>query len=376
MVSLARKSLMREWPRYLPAILAICFAGVLLFMQAALVLGIFGSAAVYVTTSSSDLWVGYPGTQSVNLGRSINADVEYLLRMDGNITAVEPLQWVDADWRSPQTSGGVSVYVIGINPNQDGLVFDQVLDANVRQLLHEPGAVIVDRADLGQLGVETGNWALIDGKSVHVVATASGLRPLGGVNIISSLDTARQLTAGRDKTRATYWVAKLDDPKNADIVRKQLLSKPSFGSYEIWTASEFALRSQFYWMGDTGAGVAVLFMAAIVLLVGLVVASQALMAVVISSAREYATLNALGAGMAALRRVVLEQAAWIGSIGLVFSIGVSTLLLSIAHSRDIPVSITYQMILVWVGVVLGIALLSGLFAMRGLLRADPALLLR
>ena len=70
MVSLARKSLQREWPRYLPAVLAICFAGVMLFMQAALMLGIFGSAAVYVTKSSSDLWVGYPGTQSVSQGRS------------------------------------------------------------------------------------------------------------------------------------------------------------------------------------------------------------------------------------------------------------------------------------------------------------------
>jgi len=376
MVSLARKSLQREWSRYLPAILAICFAGVLLFMQAALVLGIFGSAAVYVAKSSSDLWVGYPGTQSVNLGRAINADVEFLLRMNTNVTAVEPLQWVDADWRSPQTNGGVSVYVIGINPNQDGLIFDQALDANVRPLLLEPGAVIVDRADLGQLGVKLGDWANIDGKSVHVVATASGLRPLGGVNIISSLDTARQLTAGRDKTRATYWVAKLNDPRNADAVRKDLLSKPSFGAYEIWTSGEFALRSQYYWMGDTGAGVAVLFMAAIVLLVGLVVASQALMAVVISSAREYATLNALGAGMAALRRVVLEQAAWIGSIGLAFSACVSAFLLILAHSRDVPVAITYQMVLVWAAVVLGIALISGLFAMRGLLRADPALLLR
>ena len=376
MVSLARKTLVREWPRYLPAILAICFAGVLLFMQAALVLGIFGNAAVYVTKSSADLWVGYPGTQSVSQGRAINADLETLLRINDNVEKVEPFQWVDADWRSPQTNGGVSVYVIGINPNQDGLIFDKALDANLRPWLLEPGAVIVDRADLGQLGVETGSWAKIDGKPVHVVATTSGLRALGGVNVISSLDTARQLTAARDSNRVTYLVAKLNDPQNADAVRKQLLGKPAFGVYDVWTAGEFAQRSQFYFLLDTGAGVAVLFMAVIVMLVGLVVASQALIAVVISSAREYATLNALGAGMAALRRVVLEQAAWIGGIGLLFSASVSFLLKLLATSRDVLVETPLVMVLLWAGVVLGIALLSGLFAMRGLLRADPALLLR
>jgi putative ABC transport system permease protein len=376
MVSLARKTLLREWPRYLPAILAICFAGVLLFMQAALVLGIFGNAAVYVTKSSPDLWVGFPGTQSVSQGRAINADLETLLRMNDNIAAVEPFQWVDADWRSPQTKGGVSVYVIGINPNQNGMIFDQALDANLRPWLLEPGAVIVDRADLASLGVETGSWATIDGKSVHVVATTSGLRALGGVNVISSLDTARQLTASRDKDRVTYLVAKLHDPQNANAVRKQLLGKTAFGVYDVWTAGEFAQRSQFSFLLDTGAGVAVLFMAVIVMLVGLVVASQALIAVVISSAREYATLNALGAGMAALRRVVLEQAAWIGGIGLLFSAGVSFLLKLLATSRDVLVETPLVMVLLWAGVVLGIALLSGLFAMRGLLRADPALLLR
>jgi putative ABC transport system permease protein len=240
----------------------------------------------------------------------------------------------------------------------------------------EPGAVIVDRANLDTLGVEPGNWAKIDGKSVHVVATTTGLRALGGVNVISSIETACQLTSCSDKNRATYWVAKLHDPQNATAVRTQLLGKPAFGTYDVWTAGEFAQRSQFYFLLDTGAGVALLFMAVIVVLVGLVVASQALIAVVISSAREYATLNALGAGMAALRSVVLEQAAWIGGIGLLLSAGVSLLLLLLANSRDVSVAAPPAMIVVWAGVVLGIAMISGLLAMRGLLRADPALLLR
>jgi putative ABC transport system permease protein len=120
----------------------------------------------------------------------------------------------------------------------------------------------------------------------------------------------------------------------------------------------------------------VLFLAAIVLVVGAVVASQALTAVVIGSAREYATLNALGAGKAALRWVVLEQAAWIGGLGLVLGSLLSTALLVVAYSRDVPVDMNLATALTCAVLVLALAMTSGLFAMRGLMRADPSLLLR
>ena len=67
--------MIHEWRRFLPAMIAVGFAGLLQLLQAALVMGIFSSASVYITGSTADLWVGYPGTQSVNLGRPIDAGV-------------------------------------------------------------------------------------------------------------------------------------------------------------------------------------------------------------------------------------------------------------------------------------------------------------
>lgn len=373
MVALARKTLFREWRRFLPAVLTVCFAGLLLFVQAALVLGIFGSAAIYVTASSGDLWVGYPGTQSVNLGRPINRDVEMLLRMNPSVTQVAPFVWVDAGWRAPGV-GGVAVSVVGIDPSARGMVFDHLLSPAVRRDLQEPGSIIVDRADLDQLGVQGGSHAWINGRRVHIVAVISGLRALGGVNVISSLDTARNLDP--QAGFVTYYVAKLVDPAQASAVARQLNGNPAFGPYQVWTAPAFALRSQMYWLFDTGAGVAVVFLAGIVVLVGAVIASQTLTAVVVASAPEYATLNALGVGMPSLRRVVMEQAAWIGGLGLVGGGLLSALLLVVAHAQDVPVAMTPPVGFICAGLVLVLALISGLLAMRGLLRADPASLLR
>ena len=223
MVALARKTLIYEWRRFLPAIIAVAFAGLLQLIQAALVLGIFSSASVYITGSSGDLWIGYPGTQSVNLGRPINAGVASRLLIDPQVSRVETFLWVDADWRGTGDTGGISVFVSGIDPSAQGMLFSHNLSIGLRARLREPDAVIVDRADLDSLGVGVGDSATINGRRVHVVGVSNGLRALGGVNIIASIDTARHL----DPTLAsggsvTYLVAKLNDPRQAGAVAARL----------------------------------------------------------------------------------------------------------------------------------------------------------
>lgn len=377
MVSLARKTLIYEWRRFLPAMLAVGFAGLLLLLQVALVLGIFGSAAVYITGSSADVWVGYPGTQSVSLGRPIDADVEMRMRMDPAIRQVEPYMWVDADWRGKGETGGLSVYLSGIDPRPDGLMFSRIIPKSLRVRLREPDAVIVDRADIGKLGVSVGGTAAINGHRVRVVGVSSGLRALGGVNVISSLDTARQLDGDpSDAGRPTYLVASLKDPSQADAVARRLDGSGGFGPYTAWSSASFARRSVLYWMLDTGAGAGVLFLAGIVFLVGAVITSQTLMAAVAGSVREYATLNALGVGVGNLRWVVLEQAFWVGAFGLVGAVLFGALLLWLAQSQNVPVALNVPVSALCVLLVLGLAAVSGLFALRSLRRADPASLLR
>jgi putative ABC transport system permease protein len=376
MVALARKTLIYEWRRFLPAMLAVGFAGLLQLLQLALVLGIFGSTSLYITGSSADVWVGYPGTQSVGSGRTIDADVESRVLMDPAVLRVEPYIWVDGDWRGPAETGGVSVFVSGIDPSPDALMFSKALPPSLRARLAEPDAVVVDRSVLNQLGVDIGQTATINGHQVRVVGISSGLRALGGVNVLCSLDTARELDEDPADIGPTYLVAKLRDPRQANVVAARLRGDTAFGPYTTWSAKDFARRSVLYWLFDTGAGAGVLFLAGIVFLVGAVITSQTLIAAVNGSVREYATLNALGVGVAALRRVVLEQAFWVGALGLLGAGLLGVVLMLLARSQDVPVVLTLPAVLVCIILVMGLAAVSGLAAMRSLHRADPATLLR
>ena len=377
MIALARKTLIYEWRRFVPVVLAVGFSGLLLFAQAALVLGIFGTAAIYVKASSADLWVGYPGTQSVNFGQSIDPDVAMRLRMDPDVTEVEAYEWVDGDWRAQASnSGSISVYLSGVSVRDGAMMFDQLLSAEMRARLREPGAVIVDESDLQTLGLNRDvSRAWINGTPVHVVGLLRGLRGLGGVNVLASVDTAREIRGDHDARGSTYYVA------HTRVAPEQVQARlndgtSAFGPFEVWTADQFASRSQRYWLLDTGAGMAVLFMALIVCLVGAVITNQSFAAVVGGSAREYATLNALGASRAALARVVIEQSCMVGGMGMMLAAVISSVLLGLAAFYHVPVAMTPVVALACVVLVGLMSLLSSVMAVRALWRTDPSLLLR
>ncbi len=376
-VPLARKTLLYEWRRFLPAALSVAFSGVLLLMQAALIFGIFNTAGVYIRASSADLWLGFPGTQSIDLGHPIDRDVEMFARMDPNAARVEPFQWIDGNWRGPASHGNTAVFISGIDPGARGLMFSALLRGPLRQRLREPGGVIIDQADLDKLGVQVGQTATINGHRVRVVGEASGLRALGGVNVVASLDTARELNddpATRDE--ATYYVVRVRDPATLEATRARLAAVGRQRHFDVWTRDDFARRAVRYWMFETGAGLGVLFLVGVVCVVGVIITSQTLMSAVAGSVREYATLQALGVSFRGLSRVVLEQAGWVGALGLAVGAVVCVAFMALARRFDVPVVLDASTALACVGLIMTIAMASGLMALRVLRRAEPATLLR
>jgi putative ABC transport system permease protein len=77
-----------------------------------------------------------------------------------------------------------------------------------------------------------------------------------------------------------------------------------------------------------------------------------------------------------LRRIVLEQAMWVGGGGLAIALVVGTALLAAASWADVPVAMDLRGATLVGLMVLGVALGSGLAAMRSLRHADPIALLR
>jgi putative ABC transport system permease protein len=374
MVSIARSSLLFEWRRYTTAVLAVTFAGLLVVIQLALLLGLFGSVSMAIDKSSADLWIGFKDTQSVDLGRPIRPASDAAAWAHPGVARVERYVTAYGDLRRPDgVAVGVSINAIDTSPQ--ALAFSRLLSPAERALLREPQAVLIDVADLGKLDAQVGTVVEINGKRARVAGTVEGLRAVGGVNVLTSFATARSLDPSTAE-QVTFYLLGLKPGFASRQVLNEIGDTGSFARYSVWAADELSLRSQSYWLLESGAGIGSGFASLLALIVGVVITSQTLSGAILASIKEFAALRALGVARGSLRAVVVEQSLWVGAIGLAVTAVLTLLIGWLAHQWRIAMAFPWWMLASVAAVMMLIAVLSGLLSLRPLMSAEPASLLR
>lgn len=376
MVSLARSSLRYDWRRYLAAVLAVSFAGLLMLVQLALLLGLFGSVSLMIDRSSAAIWIGYRDTLSVDLGRDLPPGSDLRAWSHPDVSHVESLHLGYGDWRR-NDGVAVSTNIDAISTKPGALAFGKLLTEEQRRLLDEPDAVIIDQSDQDKLGTKLGDTAEINGKKVNIVGLVDGIRAIGGVNVLASTRTAQRLDPNFTRSdQTTYYLVDLKKGSDAKRVVDELKDHSSFPRYSVWQANDFSVQSQLYWLFESGAGTGSGVATLLGLLVGVVITSQTLSAAILSSIKEFAAMRALGVSQTALRKVVLEQAFWIGVVGLMITALLTAGVAFLAQSAAIAMKFPIWLMVGTSATVLMIAMGSGWYALGALFRADPATLLR
>lgn len=376
MVSLARASLIYDWKRYLAAVLAVAFAGLLVLVQIGTLLGQLRTSTVVLDRASADLWVMAPNTESYDLAREMPSRYELQLRMHPEVKTVQQMIFGFGDWRTPD-GGKVTVYVMGLNTSQDSLSLPNTFNGVQRNQLREVGGVVVDIADITKLKTGVGQVAEINNKRVKVAGLTSGFRAIGGAYVFASMPTARDLMEGfLLDDYAQYFLIKLHQPANVAQVRESLQPRGSNPPYTVLTPQEFSYLSQDYWLTESGAGAAFMFSAFLAMMVGVAITSQTLRAAILSSIREFATLRALGVSVGSLRKVVLEQALWVGLAGLAVTFILTYLIYLIAEANYVAIAFPAWSVIGSAIFMLGVALISGRLAIKPLYQTEPADLLR
>lgn len=375
-VSLARSSLLYEWKRYLAAILAVAFSGLLVIVQLGLLLGMFSTFTAVVDQAGADLWVVEGRTESFDLAREMPRRYEMRLRTHPDVASVQSLAFGWTDWRRPD-GGRATIYVIGIDVGPASLSLPQSFDDGLRRALEPVGNVVVDAADLGKLGVRVGDEAEVNGHRVRVAGLTHGMRAIGGANVFLSRATAATVLGDLFSTdRSAYFLLRLRDPSRVEAVRRELQPPGNPPAYHVMHPSELSALSQSYWALESGAGTSFAFSTLLGLIVGIAITSQTLRSAILASLREYAALRALGVPLRALRAVVLEQAFWVGVVGIGVAGALLLVVRVIAASSQIPISLPLWSIAAAATLTLAVALLSGLLALAPLRRSEPAELLR
>jgi putative ABC transport system permease protein len=374
-VSYSLTTIWYERQRFLPAILAVAFSAVLVAVQAGIVLGLLSMMSVPVDKSTADVWVGYPGVRSVDLGRPIPERWVVRVAAQPEVERAEPVVIGFSLWTRPGPTPNSTISevctVVGTRLDPDSLAAVEAvrIDQDLLARLSEYGAVAVDESELSRLGIgKVGQDADVLGVRVRVVGLVKGYKSLGGPYVFCSLDTARALMRYQSD-EVTYLVAKTSTPDDAERVARRM---GGYTQLTAFTAADFSARSRMHWLITTKAGIAMGFTALLGLLVGAVVTSQTLYAATAASQREFATLRAMGIPKWRLKLNVLVQSFWVGLFGVIVAAPFTLLLTEAANSMGTAVRLHPVILLIAVAVTMSMAIGSGLAALRSFQNVDPA----
>jgi putative ABC transport system permease protein len=247
------------------------------------------------------------------------------------------------------------------------------LTPELRSLLAEPGAVVIDESDRGRLGISgIGDVGEIAGRRVRVVGMVHGLRGLLGTRVFCSIQTARRLLDL--KTNQTmFLLARCHNPADASAVVRRL--RADYSDLSAYTSSEFAWRTRLHWLTKTKGGIALGGAALLGLLVGAVITSQTLTAAAAAAKREFAVLRALGIPRWRLGSLILAESFWVGAIGTVFALPAAFILGQAAEMLGVRVLLPAWLLLATVAITLLMALTSSFSAVRMVRQVEPAMLL-
>lgn len=366
------RMLWHERNRYLPAVGAVSFGGVLIVMQVGLLLGIFTEVGIPVDQSRAHIWVGDAGVRTADVTLPIPARWQTLLASQPEVERVESYIRTVSYVRT--NNGGIElVAIIGTRLDDEALGPIPALTPELRARLAEPNTFVVDESEMPNLGLTgIGDHLAVNGHRVRMVGTIRWMKGMASAYVFCSISTAQRLL-GTPSSQVSFLLARCRNAEDAPAVVQRLRS---YGNMGVYTREELSFQSRLEWLVRSRAGIALLFAALLGLLVGTGVTSQTLYAATAASTRQYAVLEALGIPGWRMKLVVLIQSLWVGVAGMVLAAPVVLACVGLVQASGGRVVLPVWVLIAAAILTLVMAVLSGLLALRSLRLAEPANLLR
>ena len=400
-MSLALATLLYEWRRYMAAVVALAFSGLLVLAQVGIFVGIGKGFTAQIDRSRADIMVLGPGAKALFGGPSglprrmiplvySHPEVLQVAPLDGSggrfQNILSPEDQAKADARAKQAAKGgakaagggrksefVNVTVIDAIPGFVTVPTDYT--ETMIEALRQPFSVAVDQTALKRLGVKKGDKAIYNGKTVTIGVVTTGYPNIIQPTLVMSRDTLRMLGEADTGQRVGPLMVQIRDPARAEIVAAQL-NKKGDGQFRAWTRQELADANSGAMLDDQIIGIILGFSAFLGLLIGVVITWQTLRQAIMANIKEFASLRALGVSMGDLRNIVMELSFWVGIVG-VFASGLLTWLVSLAAAAGgVPMSFPPILVGVVAVFLVLIAMASGFLSLGVLKNSQPADLLR
>lgn len=417
MVSIARKNLFEDIPRFLVAQTGIMFAVSLVTIQTGVFSGFMRSTTLLIESSRADIWVTSDRMENFTFTQPFLLELVSQARQVRGVYRAEALMIGAGRWSNPD--GHMQpLRIFGFDPKGYLFVPGNLVEGSIKAL-EEPYTLVIDRANREKLKVpKLGDQGTVGSLTGSVVGVVRGTQSIADSTFLfTSLESAKAYTttgvtktinckvnaAGDVACENEYKQPDLTDssvinplppvePLNATDVISHIMIKAEKGQdlnqlklrlekalpgMQTYTKAEMLNLTQAYWRDRTGVGFILGLGAGVGMIVGVVIVGQILYASVSDHLKEFGTLKAMGAPDWVIYRVILEQALWMAVLGYVPGMGVCWGISVWSYgSQGIQILVTPATAAVVFLVTLVMCTSSAFFAIQKVTRVDPAIVFK
>ena len=378
-MSLALSTLIYEWRRYLAAVIALAVAGLLVLAMTGMFMGMALSFTATVDKSPAQILILPPQAEGLFGDSGQPRRMIPMVYEHPGVAEVQPMIMNWAMWsnfpKDGQPAKGDGVRVVVVDPVKGAVTLPSDFSDATIEALKEPFAVILDRTSLGKLGVQVGDKAKMNGRTVTVAGVVDGYPNMFNTQVFTSYQTAKLIYVADDGPRVGPLLVKLKDPTRAKQVAAEL-NVMAAGQFKAWTREELSKSSQMGMMKEGGIAIMIGFMALVGVFIGIVITWQTLQGAILANIKEFASLRALGVSMGELRLIIIELSFWVGVAGLILTVVLISGVAMLAKVGGVPMDFPLFLDIPVAIMLMIIAILSGLFSLGILKKSQPADLLR
>lgn len=414
MVSIARKNLFEDLPRFIVAEAGIILSVCLVTIQTGLFQGFTRSTALTIDRASADIWVGSQEMANLELTKPLLYEQVQQARQIEGVALAEPLIVGTTKMSTP---GGEinTLRVFGFDP--EGKLFSpnspgKIIRGNLKDL-KQPLTIMVDESNLKTFDLQKiGDRAEIASLPVRLVAITEDTQSIVSSKFLfTSLENAKayfnsgltssvnckvvnddvQCTTSfqevkPDDTSKTVQPLAANDPIAYVLIKakpgqdlqalKQRLDKALPGT-RAYLSQEMAQKTRSFWLKRTGVGFILGLGAAVGIFVGMAIVGQILYSSVSDHLKEFGTLKAMGASNSVIYGVIVEQALWMSVLGyipgMIICLALSSWTLT---TKGITILITPLTATGVFGITVLMCVGSALFAIQKVVRLDPGIVFK
>jgi len=290
-----------------------------------MLLGLVRNASLLIDQSKADLWVSTVDVQTFDFATLMEQRKRYKIEAISGVVRVEEYNVSYSVWKLP-SGGNANCQIIALDEKGQLAAPLNLVEGSL-DALHKQDSVIVDEAERSKLGnVQLGGYVEIMERRAKVVGFTRGMRSFTTTPyIFTSLRRGENYgwltTSGRPREKgrvSIYFLIKTKAGFDIESVRRSIIA--AVPDIDVQTRAAFSWRTRQYWLFETGVGFGFLAAACLGLMVGGVIVSQALYAMIMERLPEFGVLKALGASMIEISHVVLDQGLICGGAGLVLGL--------------------------------------------------------